>query len=127
MLLRPILSTRGIPLALDSHPSFPCLAVEMYCKWYSLYLVQGTMDCATITPWQPSIADEEASGSWIMGDHIFNPRTLRKVQKPAPIDSRSWELIVGRYATVCLEREFPEMQADLYNHETYTTHQKETP
>lgn len=121
MLLRPILSTRGIPLALDSTPSFPCLAVEMYCKWYSLYLVQGTMDCATVMPWLPDPKLEDAVGSWIFGDHIFNPRTLRLVQKPAPIDPLSWELIVGRFATVALEQEFPDLQADLWNHETHIT------
>ena len=127
MLLHPILSTRGIPLALDSTSSFPCLAVEMYCKWYSLYLVQGTMHCATVTPWLPDPKLEDTLGSWIFGDHIFNPRTLRLVRKPAPIDSRSWELIVGRYVTVALEQQFPDMQEYLYHHEEPTTTQQGNP
>ena len=118
-----IVSTRGIPLALDNPPSFPCLAVEMYCKWYGLYLVQGSLSSCTVMAWRPDTKDEAAAnarGSWIFGDHVFNPAELRKITKPAPIDSRSWELIVGRYVTDYLEDKFPEMQMDLYHHETTT-------
>ena len=118
-----IVSTRGFPLALDSEATFPCMAVEMYGKWYGLYLVQGNLNSCTVTRWNPSPKDEDASGSWIFGDHVFNPATLRKCGLPAPIDPRSWELIVGRYFTVCRERDFPEMQAELYHHETKTPKQ----
>lgn len=109
-------STRGIPLAVcaNGRPLFPFIAVEMYPKWYGAYLVQGTPTCHTGTQWFPdskAVEAIEAEGEWVFADHVWNPKHLRKlVPKGVHMDRRSWELIVGRYVTVCLEREFPDFQ-----------------
>ena len=110
------LSTRGIPLAVctNGKPSFPFLAVELYPKWYGAYLVQGTPSCHTTTPWMPdrkAVEALEAQGEWVFADHVWNPKHLRKlIPKGVSMDGRSWELIIGRYVTLILEREFPDFQ-----------------
>lgn len=109
-------STRGIPLAVCNNgtPSFPFIAVELYPKWYGAYLVEGDALCHTVTQWGPDSRDLDAiesRGEWVFADHVWNPKHLRKlIPKGVHMDGRSWELIVGRYVTVCLEREFPDFQ-----------------
>lgn len=104
-------SPRGSLLAVDEHPVFPCIAAELYGKWSGLYKVHhdGRVERASMD--MDKVHEIEETGDWVYGDHIFNPKHIRKVFD-CHIDSRSWELIVGRYAIRhgAMERQFPEFQ-----------------
>jgi hypothetical protein len=112
-MARIILSPRGSQLVLDECPTFPCIAAELYGKWSGLYKVHpnGTVERAQMD--MAKVREIEETGDWVYGDHIFNPKHIRKVFD-CPIDSRSWELIVGRFAIRhgAMERQFPEFQED---------------
>ena len=112
-MARIILSPREHQLALHECPTFPCIAAELYGKWSGLYKVlpNGTVEYASMD--MAKVREIEETGDWVYGDHILNPKHIRKVFD-CPIDSRSWELIVGRFAIRhgAMERQFPEFQED---------------
>ena len=99
-------SERGIPLMLQESPHRPTLTAEDYQKWYSLYLVEPG---GKSRPYLQSedydvVVDEFEGSAW--GDHIVNPDFVRFLakRKGLEIDSRSYEVIVGRWVMQYEER-----------------------
>jgi hypothetical protein len=93
-----ILSKRGIPLA-GFHTdgptcNTPTITVELYCKWYTLYLVTAP-DQAVEIPFPEMAA--LTSSPW--HDHCPNPEHVTAFceSQGYELDELAHELIVGRW------------------------------
>ena len=81
-------STRGYPLVIDIVPQVPTLTVELYVKWYTLYLVH------------PDERIEEVLyplNGFV--DHVPKPAAVFDFAKENgyDIEPLAWEMIVGRW------------------------------
>lgn len=90
----PYRSTRDMRLAYDGAPqSCPVLTVELYMKWYHLFLVMPTGKVERLDErweWPDGTA-------WF--DHVPNPEYIQVLAQRFgyEIDHLAYELIIGRY------------------------------
>lgn len=96
-------SERGFALVQSMPVALPTLTVELYIKWYKLYLIQPLWRVTEVS----FDEIESALGStwdWvnegsIQGDHVVNPKAVEKYaeQKGYTLDPLAYELLVGRW------------------------------
>lgn len=91
------MSDRGLPLVLtDPDPRFPTLTVELYVKWYSLFLV---CQCEVIQISFEELEEFRTGGESPFVDHVPNPGAVRRMveHRRYVLDALAEELIVGRW------------------------------
>jgi hypothetical protein len=93
-------SARGFPLAWLSPPiDRPVLTVELYCKWYTLWLVSpaGAIDSVPFY----HLSDLSTAGPALTPyiDHVPNPAVVLRLceARGYHLDDIAYELIVGRW------------------------------
>lgn len=91
-----MLTKRGHQLIYNGVSDRPIVTVELYCKWYSLYLIQPNGSVEEFIP-----PTEEVS----FKDDTFNPIELVQyaLKMNYLIDDLAFELIIGRWETETLE------------------------
>lgn len=111
-----ILSERGLPLvgcATPMPPDVTYLTVELYGKWYNLYLIHVDSDGVYRRErLDPELLEEYTpEGQSAVGDHVFNPLAVE-----ALADAYEWylpqlahELLIGRW-----ELEYRETSSPYY-------------
>ncbi len=109
---------RNLPLAYHGHShDVPVVALECYCKWYSIYVVRpdGTVVCA-----HDEYSDElyevyDAVKGVPYVDHVFNPDVLHVFAKRigGHICSESLELCIGRWEREVRENYIHNLEYDV--------------
>lgn len=90
-------SPRAVQLALFSHPKEPTLTVELFEKWYSLFLVHPNGQIEEVPfPDDPESCPADVSA---YRDHAPNPEVVVNFARnhDYQVDNLSLELIVGRW------------------------------
>jgi hypothetical protein len=93
-------SDRGFVLAYQGQTwATPVLTVELYCKWYTPYLVMpgGTVQAADIEDLEDFVSCDESA--WGGSTHVWNPDAIVRL-----CNARKWtlcdlshELMIGRW------------------------------
>ena len=96
-------SDRGFPLVCSIAGQYPILTVELYIKWYKLYLIQpiGRVSEVRFDEIESFLGREWewAHDGSIQGDHVVNPKAVEQYakQKGYTLDPLAYELLVGRW------------------------------
>lgn len=96
--MRTLMSPRGKPLVLtDDLPSVPVLTVELYTKWYGLYLVDPSGKIEELS--FPEDLGSGPTGIMPYCDHVPNPEVVLRFAKAHgyQLDELAAELLVGRW------------------------------
>ena len=114
-----LVSDRGKPLAMSrtidvAHPKLmPIITVELYIKWYDLYVVQAggiayKFDAAFPGVWDT--VERKFDGSAYC-DHVFNPKFVGELAGAIGgiVDDLAYELMIGRW-----EQEYKENYLEVY-------------
>ncbi len=96
-------SDRGMPLILDANTVLPVrvptLTVEMYCKWYTPFLIMpdGRTAAADISDLENFTPTGESA--WGGSTHVWNPSAIKALAEARgwDIDDCAYEMICGRW------------------------------
>jgi hypothetical protein len=102
-------SPRGNPLAYTGEPrNRAIVTVELYCKWYGLYLIAALGHVKPLDFPNESTLPRFATyrrGSYYV-DHVPNPAAVKMMceQHGWDLDPLAFELIVGRWAVEVMNK-----------------------
>ena len=94
-------SERGIPLIYmyGADKELPILTAELYCKWYTLYLINPD---GSIEKYDPYNVDDNIR----VADNLWHPDDIREFVENNNLlmDELFYEILVGRWVTEVEER-----------------------
>lgn len=103
-------SDRDIPLIYPSTaplPSCPIVTVEMYSKWYDVYVIEVDGFVVKVDhlkyarKWGEAIRDTYDKGLSFLGDHVWHPYGIQAFADliGGEVQDEALEMLVGRWVT----------------------------
>ncbi len=92
-------SEHGHPLILSASPvEHATITVELYEKWYGLYIVDPHMDKPVMLPFT-ALEDAAQAGESAFCDHTPNPNVVVRwaEQRVCDVDPLALEMMIGRW------------------------------